>query len=135
MYNWQHKDWPQFSYHIGEESYARLLQFQQLAGQMKGTLHALPPEAELDAIIENMVAEAVNSSAIEGEVISKPDVRSSIRNKLHLGFPETPVFDQKAIGMGQLMTVIRASFADPLQASDIQNWHQMLFSGIDQPWV
>eukprot|EP01136_Pigoraptor_vietnamica_P003989 Opistho-1_new@33896 len=135
MYNWQLKDWPHFSYQIGEESYARLLQFQELAGQMKGTLHALPPEAELDAIIENMVAEAVNSAAIEGEVISRPDVRSSIRNKLQLGFPETPVFDQQAIGMGQLMTLIRASFADPLQASDIQNWHQMLFSSTDQPWV
>jgi hypothetical protein len=50
---------------------------------VSGLLHALPDHVQVDTLVNVMVAEAIKTSAIEGEYLSRPDVVSSIRN--HLG--------------------------------------------------
>lgn len=81
--NWQQADWPEFRF--GLDSVAGLLgSFTDHAGRVGGLLEGLPGDLETEAVLDLMIAEAVRSSAIEGEVLSLDEVRSSIRNRLHL---------------------------------------------------
>lgn len=105
-----------------------MFEFTENAGRASGVLKALPPERQTEALLELMIAEAVKTSAIEGEYLSRQDVMSSIRNKLGLGNPE-PVMARKAEGAGELMVAVRNTFADPLSAETLFAWHKMLMQG------
>ncbi len=75
QYNWQQKDWPNFSYDPSVFE-GLLLRFTEEQGKMKGLLEAMPEEVQKESIIDIMVSEAVKTSAIEGENLSRSDVRS-----------------------------------------------------------
>ena len=55
-----------------------------------------------------MVAEALKSSEIEGEMLSRPDVMSSIKNNLGLNAQPKRVGDRRAEGIAELMVCVRA---------------------------
>lgn len=127
-YIWQHKDWPLFQYE--EEDVADLLyHFYEKLGHVTAAIKALPEKVQSDMVVDIMVAEAVKSSQIEGEVLSLPDVKSSIRNNLGLNKVEEKVGDKRAGGMGKLMTEVRKSSSDPLAEEALFDWHRMLFEG------
>ena len=75
-----------------------------------------------------MIEEALRSSSIEGEFLSRQDVMSSIKN--HLGTtPKEQVNDLRAAGIGELMTKIRKSFKNPLDQATLFDWHKTLLQG------
>jgi Fic family protein len=127
-YNWQQKDWPEFAYDIqGIESLQ--LSFMEETGRISGMLHALNDELQLETMIDLMVSEAVKTSAIEGEYLSREDVTSSIRNNLGLNpIPDT-VRDKRAQGIGKLMVDVQQTFAAVLTQEQLFSWHTMLMSG------
>lgn len=77
-YNWQQNDWCEFHYTINivEEM---LFAFAQETGYVSGLLAGLPEKIKTDTIIQIMVSEAIKTSAIEGEYLSRQDVLSSIK--------------------------------------------------------
>lgn len=127
-YNWQQADWPDFRFDLSpvEDS---LLAIASHAGKVSGLLAGLPPGLETEAVLDLMIAEAIESSAIEGEVLQRPDVVSSIRNHLGLNHRPEPVRNPVADGAGELMTAVRRSFAEPLGAETLLGWHQVLMRG------
>ncbi|GAA0545731.1 Fic family protein [Chitinophaga japonensis] len=124
-YNWQQPDWPDFKYDQQAVEDA-LFTFAEETGHISGILKGLPEDIQMEAIINTMVAEAVNTSAIEGEFISRQDVVSSIRNKLGLNPKPDPVKDKRALGAGELMVVVRNTYAETLTKEKLFEWHQML---------
>jgi Fic family protein len=84
-------------------------------------------------MISLMVEEAVKSSEIEGEYISRLDIRSSIKNKLGLNPAIVRVHDKRAEGMAELLLDVRNSFKQPITESKLFDWHLMLFSGSSNP--
>lgn len=127
-YNWQQADWPSFKYNL-EKLGTKLELFAQYIGQIKGILCALPKATEQQAILDRMVAEAIKTSAIEGEFLSRKDVVSSIKNNLGLNATFEQVHDRRAKGIGALMVNIRATYQDDLTASTLHHWHQLLMEG------
>lgn len=126
-YNWQHKGWPDFTYNLsGIEE--RLFLFSEKTGMVSGMLNALPETVKTEAIIELMVAEAVKTSEIEGEFLSRRDVMSSIKNNLGLNTPKEKVADKRAKGIGMLMADIRETYTDALTQADLFRWHNMLMA-------
>lgn len=126
-YNWQQSDWPEFRYHLHnvEES---LFALAEETGLISGMLNALPEDVQMEAIIDTMVAEAIKTSAIEGEYVSRKDVMSSIRNNLGLDFKPGSIKDKKAQGVGLLMVNARNSYEEPLTIAKLFNWHSMLMA-------
>lgn len=124
-YNWQQKDWPEFHYDLSgiEEDLAR---FQQQTDRTGKAFHSLPEKTRHDTILDLMVTEAVKTSEIEGEYISRQDVMSSIRNQLGLNLEPERVHDQRAKGAAQLMLTVRNTFEDKLTDTMLFNWHRML---------
>src|SRR5690606_16105359 len=102
--------WPRFSYSL-DHLENRLLSFVQKSGQLTGKLQALSPSDNLDRVLQLMVDEAVTTSEIEGEVVSKLDVLSSIQRNLNIHPTVSSSGDKKAEGVGTLMAMVRNHFS------------------------
>lgn len=124
-YNWQQPDWPEFRFSISkiEET---LFAIAEETGHVSGVLKTLPENVQTETLINIMVAEAMKTSAIEGEYLSRPDVMSSIKNNLGLNDTFETVQDKKAQGAGELMVAVRKTFAEPLTSDMLFTWHVML---------
>lgn len=124
-YNWQQKDWPNFVYDLSEtEPY--LVEFEARTAQSSKVFDTLPEKIRHETIFDMMVTEAIKTSEIEGEFISREDVMSSIRNQLGLNLEPAHVRDQRAKGAAQLMLAVRNTFADDLSEAMLLGWHRML---------
>jgi Fic family protein len=126
-YNWQQPDWPQFSYNLIDIEDV-LVSFIEETGHISGILKALPADMQVETMLNIMVSEAIKTSEIEGEYLSRPDVLSSIRNNLGLNKEPKNVNDKKAQGAGELMVAVRKDFALPLTTDMLLLWHKMLMS-------
>ena len=128
VYNWQQEDWPEFSFK--EEPFrAGMMAYTEQSGRVSGMVKALSDEVEIEVVIAALVSEAVKTSEIEGEFISREDVMSSIRNNLGLNtFPEK-VKDRRAGGIVKMMLSMRASYAAALTQSEMFEWHRLLMEG------
>lgn len=127
-YNWQQEDWPEFRYDLAKVA-DTLLIFAEKTGRASGLLRGLAEETQTEAMIEMMVAEAIKTSEIEGEYLSRKDVMSSIRKNLGLGQPLEKVQDKRAEGAAALMIDVRNSYAEPLSKEKLFEWHRMLMTG------
>ena len=126
-YNWQQPDWPEFRYDLSGIEEA-LFKFAEKTGRASGLLKGLTADAQLEATIEVMVVEAIKTSAIEGELLSRKDVMSSIRKNLGI---ETGHLtgDKRAQGTAALMLAVRNSFADSLSEETLFEWHRLIMTG------
>ncbi len=127
FYNWQQPDWPAFHYDLSRIEEA-LFTLAEKTGRASGLLKGLTSDAQLEATIEMMVVEAIKTSAIEGELLSRKDVMSSMRKNLGL---ETGHLtgDKRAQGTAALMLAVRNSFADSLSEETLFDWHQLIMTG------
>ena len=128
VYNWQQLDWPEFRYDLSEVE-ELLFNFAEQTGHVSGILKAMPEGIQLEAIIDIMVAEAIKTSEIEGEYLSRQDVISSIRNNLGLNQTPEATKDKMAQGAGELMADVRKTYADALTETKLFDWHKMLLKG------
>jgi Fic family protein len=127
-YNWQQEDWPDFRFDLSKVEDA-LMTFAEKTGRASGLLRGLTEETQTEAMIDMMVAEAVKTSEIEGEYLSRKDVMSSIRKNLGLGQPDEQVRDKRAEGAAALMLDVRDSYAEPLTKEKLFAWHRMIMAG------
>jgi len=127
MYNWQQPDWPEFRY-TTDTVEGDLLQFSDHAGRVSGMLHGLPKDYQTEALVEFMISEAIKSSAIEGEVLNRSDVKSSVRHRLGLE-PSPQGADASSRGAAELMVSVRDSWEAPLNEATLLGWHRTLMQG------
>lgn len=132
IYNWQQPDWPNFQYDLSIITELLFL-IAEKTGLISGKLMHLDKNLQTEAWIDLMVEEAVKTSEIEGEFISRIDVRSSIKNKLGLNQEIIRVHDKRAKGIVELMFDVRNTFKQPLTEAKLFDWHLMLFSGSSNP--
>lgn len=126
-YNWQKKDWPNFSYNLAKIE-NELFSFAERVGHVGGILKSLPEDMQMEALIDIMVAEAIKTSEIEGEYLSRKDVLSSIRKNLGLISKPEQIRDKKAEGIGELMIDVRNTFKESLTKEKLFSWHKMLMA-------
>ncbi|MFY8022174.1 MAG: DUF4172 domain-containing protein [Bacteroidia bacterium] len=127
-YNWQQEDWLQFKY-SNELSEEVLQLFLTNTGYLKGFQEGLSEEEQLDSLLKIMMKEALKTSSIEGEVLSKKDVLSSIKKKLGLLQSNEKLKDKKAEGIAELMVDVRKTFKSPLNEEMLFRWHKKLMKG------
>lgn len=128
QYNWQQKDWPEFRYKL-DGIQDLLFLFTEKTGRVDGLLAALPENLQMETMIDLMVSEAMKSSEIEGEMLSRPDVMSSIKNNLGLNATPKQVGDRRAAGIAELMVRVRNSYAEPVTKKMLFDWHALLMKG------
>ena len=125
-YNWQQPDWPFFQFNILEIE--PLLQaFLHEAGKLEGMIGALSGADREQTLLELMIAEALNTSAIEGEFMSRADVASSLLNNFNPAANQ-PVADRRALGVSELLVAVRSTFREPLTETMLCEWHATLLA-------
>lgn len=128
VYNWQQEEWPKFSYQE-EVVLDKILAYTEQVGRVSGMIKALPDSDETEVVVNALVAEAVKTSEIEGEYISREDVMSSVRNNLGLNVPPEKVKDQRVSGVVQMMLRVRETYKSALSRSELFRWHRLLMTG------
>lgn len=117
MYNWEHADWPHFRFLIDDRMDEKIYQFIEVAGKTDGLLQGLPQDIRTEAMINLMVTEAIKTSEIEGEYLSRQDVLSSIKKNLGIHTSKSLIKDKRAEGMANLMVAVRNTFSSELTES------------------
>ena len=126
-WNWQEPDWPEFSW-----KQARLLKAEALflveAGEYVGTTKHLGAEDREQLTVDAMSTEAVMTSEIEGEILDRSSVQSSIRRQLGLAIDHRKIGAAEQ-GVSEMMVDLHRTYAEPLSHDMLFRWHRMLTMG------
>lgn len=126
-WNWEQPDWPNFTYDsgaLGPLEKVFLLQSGELIGACKHIGQGDQQRLKIELISD----EAVKTSVIEGEILNRASVQSSLRQQF--GFDvEQPGVKPAERGIAQMMVDLYQSFRAPLTDETLFNWHAMLLGG------
>ncbi|MFZ0520603.1 MAG: Fic family protein [Candidatus Acidiferrales bacterium] len=126
-WNWQKSDWPAFTWNRARLEKAEQ-QFLLGGGVLVGTVKHLPEEDRQQLTVDAMSTEAVTSSEIEGEILDRASVQSSIRKQLGLTVEERRVRPAER-GIAEMMVDLYRSFSEPMSQEMLFRWHKMIVSG------
>ena len=127
VWNWKKADWPNFRWDRARLEAAEK-QFLVSGGVFVGTVRHLGKEERDQLTIEAMSTEAVTTSEIEGEILDRASVQSSLRKQLGLATDERRVRPAER-GIAEMMVDLYRSFAEPLSEEMLFRWHRMVMSG------
>lgn len=125
MWTWQHADWPNFSYDLAAFR-DQVDDFRLKSERLIGRMEALPVAWHTDAVVGLMLSEAIKTSAIEGELLDRDSVRSSILRLIAEDSVAPAHKDIKALGAASLMVDVRKRWATPLDDELLGNWQSMV---------
>jgi Fic family protein len=126
-WNWQQPDWPDFTY---DSKALELLEqrFLLQSGEFIGAFKHIGADDQETLKIELISDEAVKTSEIEGEILDRASVQSSLRHQLGLGV-ERPGVKPAERGISEMMVDLYRGYATSLIDKTLFDWHSMLLSG------
>lgn len=119
-------DWPEFRWdHKALTQQLAAVRHRQgrLLGRMEGLGFTLRSEALLNILTEDVL----KSSEIEGEILNKDQVRSSIARRLGIDIGALTQADREVEGIVELMLDATQNFQAPLTDERLFDWHAALF--------
>lgn len=126
-WNWQRPEWPNFAYDSGVLEPLEK-QFLLQSGEFVGACKHIGPDDQETLKIELISDEAVKTSEIEGEILNRDSVQSSLRQQFGLGL-EAPGVKPAERGISRMMVDMYRNFAAPLADKTMFDWHAMLLTG------
>lgn len=128
MYNWKINGWPEFQFD-GKLFRTFEKEFLVNAGRIEGKFSHFSQEVSEQSLVDLLVNEAIKSSAIEGEMISRVDLISSIKKNLGYDTPSFRIKDKRSEGFAKLLVSSRENFTQPLSEEMLFEWHKLLMQG------
>lgn len=126
-WNWTHPHWPNFQY--DPASLASLEQrFLLASGELIGAVRYVSREEQDILHVELLSEESIKTSEIEGEMLDRASVQSSLRRQLGLA-AETGKTRPQENGIAEMMLDLYHSHAAPLDHDTLFRWHLMLMAG------
>lgn len=125
-WNWTLPDWPDFRYDglaLEQSEQKFLLSSGEILGAV---LHVNQSDRE-QLRIELLSDEAMQTSAIEGEILDRLSVQSSLRRHMGLDPDHYPAKPREQ-GVAEMMVDVYSGFAAPLTHQTLFRWQQMLLS-------
>jgi len=121
---WQRPEWPLLSWRADELA-GKLATVTRLQVELLGGASATgsPLEAELDALLQNII----ESSAIEGEALDIGSVRSSLARRLGAPDGGLPAPNARADGLVELQLDATRNYDQALSLQLLLRWHGLLF--------
>jgi len=126
-WNWQQPDWPLFSWSADRMARAEE-QFLVGGGVIFGAVSHLDDGSRDQLTVEAMSEEAVTTSKIEGEVLDRDSVQSSIRRQLGIS-TDARRGSPAEQGIAEMMVNLYRGYEHPLDEATLCSWHQMLMNG------
>ncbi len=126
-WNWQKPDWPHFSWDSSRLEMAER-RFLMEAGVFVGTMKHLGPDDRDLLTIEAMSTEALTTSEIEGAILDRASVQSSLRKQFGLTSDSRRIGPAEQ-GIARMMVDLYRRFAEPLSGETLFQWHRLLVQG------
>ena len=126
-WNWQQPDWPDFQY---DSSRLKAMEddFLRRSGLLLGAYLHVTEAEKITLIVDLLSDEALKTSEIEGEILNRESVQSSIRRQLGLTTDRRSVKPAEA-GIAEMMVDLYRNFAQPLSQEMLFSWHSMIMNG------
>lgn len=126
-WNWQKEDWPHFRFEAAkladlEERFLRETSF------YAGSVKHLEKDGRDSLVVEMMSEEAVRTSEIEGEMLNRESVQSSIRRQIGLQTDPRRIPPAEE-GISDLMMDLYRDFRMPLSEARLLHWHALVMNG------
>lgn len=125
-WNWQQASFPNFSYN-SKALEPLEQQFLHQSGEFLGAFRHVGTSDQESLRIELISEEAVKTSQIEGEILNRDSVQSSLRHQFGLG-PEQPNIPPAERGIAKMMVDLYQHFDAPLADETMFAWHQTLMA-------
>ena len=126
-WNWQQFDWPQFTYD-SEAMVSLEADFLRESGILIGAFRHLDTDEKDLLTVDLISTEALKTSEIEGELLNRDSLQSSIRRQFGLQTDgrKIPPSEQ---GIAEMMVNLYRTFDQPLTHETLFTWHRMLTNG------
>ena len=120
------RDWPRFHW-SAERTAEQLASVSRHQGRLIGRMETLGFQLRTEAVLESLTQEVIKSSEIEGEVLDKEQVRSSIARRLGLDIGALAPADRNVEGIVEMMLDATQAYDQPLTEERLFGWHAALF--------
>lgn len=120
------KEWPDFRWNI-ENLAGQLGAVRHRQGRLIGRMEALGFNLREEAVLETLTADVVKSSEIEGAILDKEQVRSSIARRLGIDIGALTPADRDVEGVVEMMLDATQNYDQPLSEERLFAWHAALF--------
>jgi Fic family protein len=122
---WEHKNWPKFTFDA-DRLLSDLVTASQLIGELEAISRSISGQERMAALERVLADDAIETAAIEGEILRRSSVRSSIRKRI--GLPvEQEDWDDRADGLIAMLFDARDRKPAPLTEERLLGWHAALF--------
>ena len=118
--------WPRFTWSEHALTNA-LAAVRHKQGRLVGRMEALGFDIRAEATLLTRTEEVVNSSAVEGELLDRGTVRSSIARRLGIDIGALAPADRHVEGVVEMILDATERFDVPLTAQRLFGWHAALF--------
>jgi Fic family protein len=125
-YIYARKDWPRFRW-SHERLSARLVNVRHQQGRLIGRMETLGFPLRVEAVLQTLTEDVLKSSEIEGEILDRDQVRSSIARRLGIDIGGLTAADRNVEGVVEMMLDATQSYAKPLTGERLFSWHAALF--------
>ncbi|TDG36079.1 Fic family protein [Pedobacter changchengzhani] len=126
MFIHQLKKWPQFSWREAQiTTLLASVRFQQ--GKLLGAMAQLGFDLQSEAVLQTLTQEVIKSSEIEGEILNREQVRSSIARRLGMDIVGAVLSDRYVDGVVEMMVDATQKFTEGLDEERLFSWHASLF--------
>ncbi|MGD0641572.1 MAG: Fic family protein [Roseiarcus sp.] len=119
-------DWPNFRW-SDDKVAPQLARVRHRQGRLVGRMEALGFQLKAEAVLQTLTEEIVKSSEIEGEVLDKAQVRSSIARRLGIDIGALAPADRNVEGVVEMTLDATQKFGEPLTEARLFDWHAALF--------
>lgn len=126
MFIHQRKNWTNFKWD-NDKLLPLLANVRHLQGRLLGQMENLGFKFQEEAVLSTLTLDVLKSNEIEGEVLNKDQVRSSIARRLGLevsGLVDSP---RNVDGVVEMMLDATQNYMKPLTTERLFGWHAALF--------
>ncbi len=119
-------DWPSFQW---DEKYlaVKLAAVRHRQGRMLGRLEGLGINLRKEASLRTLTEEVIKSSEIEGEILDRAQVRSSLAQRLGINIGALAQADCYIEGVVDMILDATQNYNTPLTSERLFGWHAALF--------
>ena len=123
---YQQDTWPEFTWD-NDALACKLAEVRYRQGHLLGRMESLGFDLRAEASLDTLTQDVVRSSAIEGEVLSADEVRSSIARKLGIDIGNSVATRRAVEGIVEVMLDATRQQAQPLTKERLVSWHAAIF--------
>jgi Fic family protein len=126
MYIYQRHDWPDFRWN--EETLIRPLSaVRHKQGRLTGRMEGLGFPLRSEAILQTLILDVLKSNEIEGDILNRDQVRSSIARRLGMNVAGLVPADRQVEGLVEMLLDATQNYRSELTDERLFGWHSALF--------